>query len=76
MSYGENLRSLKPDYIIHGKDWRKGLLAKERARDMEVIAEWDGEVIEPDYTEGISSGLIQESVFKHVRWNKELTYGG
>lgn len=76
MSYEDNLRRLKPDYIIHGKDWREGPLAIEREKAFKIISEWGGQVIEPDYTEGISAGLIQESIFDHVSWDKELTYGG
>ena len=76
LSYEENLRSLRPDYMIHGKDWRTGPLAKERENAIEIMAEWGGQVIEPDYTEGVSTALIQEDVFEHVRWDKELTVGG
>ena len=28
-SYEDILRKLKPDYIIHGKDWRKGPLEND-----------------------------------------------
>lgn len=75
-SYEENLRKLKPDYMIHGKDWQKGPLAKDREEAIKIMAEWGGEVIEPDYTDGVSTALIQENVFNHVKWDKELTVGG
>ena len=56
--YEPNLRLLKPDYMVHGTDWREGPLARVRARAIEVMAEWGGEVIEPDYTKGVSSTQI------------------
>ena len=37
---------------------------------------WDGEVIEPDCTEGVSTAIIQEDVYNHVSWDEELTIGG
>ena len=66
-SYEENLRKLKPTYMVHGKDWRKGPLVYDRKKASEVMAEWGGQVIEPDYTNGVSTALIQGDVFNHVR---------
>ena len=53
--YESNLRMMKPDYMVHGTDWREGPLAKVRERAIEVMAEWGGEVVEPEYTKGVSS---------------------
>lgn len=39
------------------------------------MPEWGGQVIEPDYTDGISTALIQEDVYSHVSWDKEWTVG-
>ena len=75
-SYEGILRRLKPDYMIHGKDWRKGPLENERKEAIGIMAEWGGEVIEPDYTDDVSVALIQEDVYSHVNWDKELMYGG
>ena len=30
--YTENLRSIKPNYFIHGDDWKKGIQKKKRAK--------------------------------------------
>ena len=49
------LQELKPDYFVHGDDWKTGVQAKKRERVIEVMREWGGQVIEPAYTEGISS---------------------
>lgn len=53
--YEPNLRALKPDFMVHGTDWRQGPLAAVRERAIAVLAEWGGRVVEPEYTAGISS---------------------
>lgn len=60
--YEPNLRKLKPDYMVHGTDWREGPLAKVRQKAIDTMAEWGGEVIEPEYTKGVSSSQIIKSI--------------
>ena len=60
--YEDNLRKLKPDFMVHGKDWRKGALADVRDKAIKVMSEWDGQVIEPDYTQGVSSSAIKNKL--------------
>jgi phosphoenolpyruvate phosphomutase len=60
LDYVPNLRQLKPDYVVHGDDWRTGPQRETRARVIETLAEWDGELIEPPYTDGISSTELNE----------------
>lgn len=62
--YEENLRKLKPRYMIHGTDWRQGPLADVRQKAINILQEWGGEIIEPEYTEGISSSKILEKINK------------
>ena len=52
-SYAENLRRLKPDYMIHGDDWQQGPDQELRSEAIEVMKEWGGQVIEIPYTKGI-----------------------
>ncbi len=56
--YEPNLRKYKPDYLVHGTDWRQGPLKKGRDRAIAVMAEWGGEIVEPEYTQGISSSEL------------------
>lgn len=49
------IRELKPDYFVHGDDWKTGVQEKKRQRVIEVMKEWGGQVVEPAYTRGISS---------------------
>lgn len=61
-SYVENLKSLKPDYIIHGDDWKTGPLQEERIRVFEVMNELGGKVIEIPYTRGINSSSLNKDI--------------
>ena len=50
LDYTENLRKLKPDYVIHGDDWRTGVQSEIRQRVIDTLKEWGGELIEVPYT--------------------------
>ena len=62
MDYERILRKLRPDYMVHGDDWQKGVLTGIRDTAIRVMQEWGGIVIEPKYTEGVSSTLIQSRI--------------
>jgi len=51
----ENIRKIKPEYIVHGDDWKTGFLSGVRARVIDALKEWNGKLIEPKFTEGISA---------------------
>ena len=55
LDYIPNLRKLKPDYIVHGTDWRTGVQKETRKRVIEALKEWGGKLVEPEYTKDISS---------------------
>ena len=61
-SYVPNLRKIKPDYIIHGDDWKTNYLSKIREEVYAAMKEWGGQVIEIPYTKGINStALVQNA---------------
>lgn len=62
LDYTENLMKLKPDFVIHGDDWKTGIQSKVREKVISVLNEWDGELIEIPYTSGISSTMINETL--------------
>jgi len=62
LDYEPNLRALQPRYVVHGDDWREGVQAKVRERVIEVLAEWGGELVEPQYTPGISSTRVHQAL--------------
>jgi len=60
LDYRPNLRELKPDYVVHGDDWKTGVQQKTRQDIIDCIAEWGGKVIDVPYTKGISSSMLNE----------------
>lgn len=60
--YEDNLRKLKPKYMVHGTDWREGPLADVRQKAIDILSEWGGEIVEPEYTQGVSSSMIQQKI--------------
>jgi phosphoenolpyruvate mutase len=60
--YVQNLRTIRPDYMIHGDDWTVGPQQKYRERAFEAMAEWGGKIIEIPYTDGVSSGRLDIQV--------------
>lgn len=60
--YSDNLRRFHPDIMVHGTDWRTGPLAQVRQKAIDLMAEWGGEVVEPEYTQGVSSSQFKEKV--------------
>ncbi len=53
LDYEENLRSIRPEYVVHGDDWRTGLQSVMRKKVIEILADWGGELVEYPYTEGV-----------------------
>ena len=62
LDYAPNLRSLRPDYVVHGDDWREGVQRHVRQEVITVLSEWGGELIEVPYTEGISSTQLNKAL--------------
>jgi phosphoenolpyruvate phosphomutase len=62
LDYTENLRLLRPDVVVHGDDWRTGVQAPVRARVIETLREWGGELVELPYTPGISSTRFHDEL--------------
>lgn len=66
LDYTENLKKLKPNFVVHGDDWTTGIQKNIRKRVIEVLKEWGGELIEVPYTEGISSTSIKSQLDKSI----------
>ena len=62
LDYTDNLYSIKPDYVVHGDDWKKGPQKKTRENVIKVISEWGGKVIDIPYTKGISSTMLNNKI--------------
>jgi len=62
LDYRPNLEKIKPDYVVHGDDWREGVQSKTREQVIETLSSWGGELVEVSYTKGISSTQINNSI--------------
>ena len=71
LDYTENLLNIRPDYVVHGDDWKDGIQTSVRDRVVEVLKQWGGELIEPKYTEGISSTLLN-TVIRDIGTTPEI----
>lgn len=50
LSYRDVIRKLKPDIVVHGDDWKTGMMRPIRDEVIELLAEYGGELIEYPYT--------------------------
>ncbi len=60
LDYCENLRILKPNFVVHGDDWKLGIQKETRERVINALQEWGGKLIEIPYTKGVSSTQFHE----------------
>tara|TARA_B100001057_G_scaffold409664_1_gene424428 strand:+ start:199 stop:1509 length:1311 start_codon:yes stop_codon:yes gene_type:complete len=61
LDYEHNLKMIKPDYVVHGDDWKDGVQKSTREKVITILREWKGELIEIPYTEGISSTKLNKA---------------
>lgn len=62
LDYTPNLRKYRPDFVVHGDDWREGVQSSTRQAVINTLAEWGGELIEVAYTQGISSTALNRAM--------------
>ena len=63
----EELLELKPDYVVHGDDWKIGRLAPVRAKTLETLATWGGELVEFPYTHDLYSTQLEDDPERALR---------
>lgn len=51
LSYAGNLRKIKPDYVVHGDDWKQGFQKAIRDEVVSILSEYGGELIEFPYSD-------------------------
>jgi len=62
LDYRPNLLALKPDFIVHGDDWKEGIQKNIRQQVIDTVSAWGGKVVDVPYTKGISSTLLNQRV--------------
>lgn len=50
IGYAVPLRTLRPDYVVHGDDWREGFQKPVREECLALLAEYGGELVEFPYS--------------------------
>lgn len=50
LSYAENLRVIKPDYVVHGDDWVNGFQKPIRQEVIDILNEYGGQLVEYPYS--------------------------
>jgi phosphoenolpyruvate phosphomutase / 2-hydroxyethylphosphonate cytidylyltransferase len=63
LDYVENLKIIRPDYVVHGDDWKDGIQKKTRERVIKTLKLWGGRLVEPKYTKNISSTKIRSKIY-------------
>ncbi|MCR8916444.1 phosphoenolpyruvate mutase [Marinobacter panjinensis] len=71
LDYVPNLEAMKPDYVVHGDDWKNGVQRQTRQRVIDTLAQWGGELVEVPYTKGISSTQLNKAL-KEIGTTPEL----
>ncbi len=64
LSYVPNLNLLKPDFVVHGDDWKKGVQQQTRKDVLKTLKKWSGKLIEPKYTKNVSSTMIKNKILE------------
>ena len=60
LDYTENLRKVRPDFVVHGDDWIDGAQEENREAIINVLSEWGGLLKEIPHAKGISSTELRE----------------
>jgi phosphoenolpyruvate phosphomutase / 2-hydroxyethylphosphonate cytidylyltransferase len=63
-SYKDNLLDLKPDYVVHGNDWVTGAHSEYRNEVVNLLTEWNGNLVEVEYSSEISDKNIKDQLMK------------
>lgn len=62
LDYRPNLERIRPDYVVHGDDWKEGVQKETRQNVIDTMAQWGGKVIDIPYTKGISSTQLNQKL--------------
>ena len=64
--YSSILESLKPDFFVHGDDWKKGIQKNTRENVINLLKKNKGKLIEVAYTKNVSSTSIKSNLINHL----------
>jgi|TARA_Y100000389_G_scaffold142831_1_gene140934 phosphoenolpyruvate phosphomutase / 2-hydroxyethylphosphonate cytidylyltransferase len=64
LDYSNNLRLIRPDFVVHGDNWKKGIQKNIRLKVIKVLKLWGGKLIEFPYTKKISYSKVKEKIIE------------
>ncbi len=75
LDYKENLNLIKPNFVVHGDDWKNGFQKKVRNNVIKLLKKWKGKLIEIPYTHNIPlshnrKNFLQNSTTSDIRKSK------
>ena len=56
--YSSNIRKYKPDFMVHGDDWKSGFESRYRRNCLRELKKYGGKLVEVPHTKGISSAAL------------------
>ena len=66
LDYVPNLKKIKPDFVVHGDDWKIGIQKEIRSEVINALSDWGGKLVEPKYTANISTTKIIHSIEENI----------
>ena len=60
LSYAENLKALRPTYVVHGDDWREGFQKPIRDEVVSVLATYGGQLVEYPYAKDLKYADLEK----------------
>lgn len=62
LDYRPNLNKVRPEYVVHGDDWKEGVQKETRQQVIDTLKTWGGKLVEVPYTDGISSTKLNNAL--------------
>ncbi len=66
LDYTYNLNLIRPNFVVHGDDWKNGVQKTTRLKVIKTLKKWGGKLIEPKYTKNISSTIIKKKISETI----------
>lgn len=63
--YTENIYKYKPDFFIHGDDWKSGIQKKQRKKVLLALKKIKSKLVEVPFSKNISSSEIKKKILLH-----------
>ncbi len=67
LDYTDNLIKLKPDFVVHGDDWKSGIQKHVRDNVIQTLSKWGGgQLVEIPYSDGLSARSMNEALTEYL----------